>query len=613
VRPDARPALAATAALTERTARAKNAAWVLRAQEQLARPGQGGGRFTRLRSLLGWTRLVDHAVANVLENDGARTPGIDGKSRTDYVTWAERLALREDLIEDFRRETYRPAPVRRVYVPKPNKPDERRPLGIPTIRDRVAQECLRLLLDPVFEGGFHPHSYGFRKYRSTHHALVRLWHLTNGAAKCEWVIEGDIRGFFDHVDHETLLRLVARTVGDAAVLGIIRRMLKAGVLEAGELAPTDLGTPQGGILSPLLANVYLDELDRYVSQKFESLTQNARNWRAHHGQAVPCFIVRYADDFCVAVRGTREQAEALRQDIATFLRDHLKLDLSEEKTKVTHVDEGIDFLGFHLRRESGGRGPRGKPVVLVRPAAKAVTRFKDVVRRTCRLAYRAPEALWLSSLRAIIRGWAEYHRRFSSARRFGRLDHWIWWRVFRTTYRSAKTAKGRGHDSRRSHYRKHYLPYRCDANPAVRRHAGRNYGMWLDGKRTRALIVPMLSHLHISYARAHPQGHPYLADERAKLEAHRQLARLLAEVAPPPEWWDPTYGPEWPHVRIAAIDRANGRCARCHRFLRKGRCVVHHKVPIRSYRRTRTANLLDNLEVLCTSCHTHIHTTRPRA
>lgn len=589
-------------------AAADNARWVLRVQQKLAHISQSGDQLTDLNHVLAWPRLVDLAVAHVLGNAGARTAGIDGMTRADYRTWEQRQALRDGLVRDFRRGGYRPSPVRRAYVPKPNKPGEKRPLGIPTIHDRVAQECLRLVLEPVYEGMFHPHSYGFRPYRSTHHAMARLWNLTNGAARCEWIIEGDIRGFFDHVDHETLLGILVRKVGDQRILGIVRRMLKAGVLEAGELAPTDEGTPQGGVLSPLLANVYLNDLDWYVHEKYEGLKQNARNWRAHHGQAVPCFIVRYADDFCVAVRGTRGDAEALKQDLQHFLAERLKLDLSEEKTKVTHIQEGVDFLGFRFKRECGRTG---KSVVLTRPSPKAVQRFKDVIRKTVRLAASVPDAFWLGSLSAIIRGWAEYHRRSSAARTFSALDHFIWWRVFWTTYRNAKATKGRGHDSRRQHYRKHYLPYRCDANPAIRRHAGRNYGIWLDEKRTRALIVPMLSHRHISYARSHPQGNPYVPEERERLEADRQLARLLAEVSPPPEWWDPTYGPEWPYVRVATIERAKGRCERCGRKLWKGQVAIHHKDPIRKYHRTRTANLLENLEALCRQCHKQAHSTGP--
>jgi group II intron reverse transcriptase/maturase len=590
-----------------RAATAANAAWVLRVQQKLAHRSQSDAPLTKLRHLLAWPRLVDLAIANVLRNGGARTAGVDGKTRADYPTAEERKALRVNLIHDFRANTYRPSPVRRVYVPKPNKPGEKRPLGIPTIRDRVAQECLRLILEPLFEGMFHPHSYGFRPYRSAHHAMVRLWNLTNGAAQCAWIIEGDIRGFFDHVDHETLVGILGRKVGDHRILGIIRRMLKAGVLEAGELAPSDAGTPQGGVLSPLLANVYLNELDRYVHQKYEGLTQGTRNWRARHGQVIPCFIVRYADDFCVAVRGTREQAETLKEDLKTFLQETLKLDLSEEKTTVTLIGEGLDFLGFHFRQE---RGRQGSPVVRTRPARKAVQRFRDVIRQTVRLARSEPEAIWLTRLDALIRGWAEYYRRCGSGRTFRALDHYIWWRVFRTTLRNARAPKGRGHESHRRHYRAHYLPYRCDANPAIRRHRGRNYGIWLDAKRTRALIVPMLSHRHIRYPWAHPQGNPYVPTERAKLEADRQLARLLAEVSPPPAWWDPTYGPEWPDVRSAAIKRANGVCEACGRNLRKGHTQVHHVALLRTFRRTRTANLLENLRVLCTQCHHTTHQSR---
>ena len=603
---DARTARRTTAAVpTGRATATADAAWVLRVQQRLAHLSQRGDRLTDLRHLLGWPRLVDLAAAHVLGNVGARTPGVDGLSRADFPTRDERKALRDGLLRDFRQGSYRPLPVRRVYVPKPNKPTERRPLGIPAIRDRVAQECLRLLLEPVYEGCFHPHSYGFRPYRSTHHAMVRLWDLCNGPARCEWIVEGDIRGFFDHVDHEILQGLLARKVADRRVLAFVHRMLKADVLEAGELAPTDLGTPQGGVLSPLLANVYLNELDRYVAQKYEAVPATTRVARARAGTALPCFIVRYADDFCVAVRGDREQAAALTRDLQSFLKERLRLDLSEEKTKVTHVSAGLDFLGFHFRREVGATG---KSVVLVRPSRKATQRFRGVVRKTVRLARHTTDALWLRSLVAVIRGWGEYYRRANSARTFVALDSFVWWRVLRTTYRKMRATSGRRRGaSIRQHYVRSYKPYRYDVHPAIRRHGGANYGLWLDEQRQTALIVPKLSHLHIDYAGKFPQGNPYVAEERARLEANRQLARLRAELTAPPGWWSPTYGPEWPFVRIAAIRRARGRCDRCGRQLRKGRCEVHHAVSVRRFRRTRTANLLDNLQVLCTSCHRKVH------
>src|SRR2546428_11439816 len=172
-----------------------------------------------------------------------------------------------------------------------------------------------------------------------------------------------------------------------------------------------------------------------------------------------------------------------------------------------------------------------------------------------------------------------------------------------------KATKHRRSYSKTQPYRRFYLPYRCDARVAIRRHEGTNFGIWLDKKRRVALIVPKLGHYHIDYAGKYPQGNPYVADERAKLEANRQLARLRAELTLPPEWWSPAYGPEWPYVRIAAIKRARGRCQHCDRQLRKGRGEVHHAIPIRTHRRTRTANLLENLVVLCTACHRKVHGT----
>jgi len=192
-----------------------------------------------------WSAFAAKSIEHVLRNKGARTPGADGKTRKHYQTAEARLIWQRQILHDLRSGTFRPLPARRVYIPKPHKPQEKRPLGIPPLVDRVVQDMLRRVLEPVFESRFHPHSYGFRPYRSAHHAVQRVRRLIQDGYT--WVVEGDIKGFFDHVDHDILLRLVQKEIGDQRILHLIRLFLKAGVLEDGSFELTDEGTPQGGL------------------------------------------------------------------------------------------------------------------------------------------------------------------------------------------------------------------------------------------------------------------------------------------------------------------------------------------------------------------------------
>jgi RNA-directed DNA polymerase len=221
--------------------------WIKRTQEVLAFRANRGSSFHRLFNLVRTRRLVEIALDNVLTNEGARTAGVDGMTKVDLRLQTARDALIGQLHEELCAKTYRPSPVRRVYIPKPN--GERRPLGIPTLKDRVVQEMLRLILEPIYEGKFHPHSYGFRPYRSTHHAALRIKDLA-GRRGYNYAIEGDIRKCFDRVQHARLLSILRQTIKDERIVRLVKQMLKAGVMEDEAWHQTDEGTPQGGIVTP---------------------------------------------------------------------------------------------------------------------------------------------------------------------------------------------------------------------------------------------------------------------------------------------------------------------------------------------------------------------------
>lgn len=487
-----------------------------RAQVRIANRARESKPFSRLFRTLTWSVTIDQAIESVLQNKGARTPGVDGKTRSHYATWEDRRTLRQTLIQELRSGTYQPLPVRRIWIPKPHKPKEKRPLGIPPLRDRAVQEAVRSMLEPIYEQKFHHHSYGFRPYRSTHHAIQRIRAVIQNGF--DWAIEGDIKGFFDNVDHETLMNILRRDTHDPRLLRLIRSMLKAGIMEGERFVESEIGTPQGGTLSPLLANIYLNELDSYIHQKYEGLGLYPRRKRPY-----ACFTVRYADDFVILVKGTREQAEGLRQEVAEFLRESLRLELSLEKTLLTHVDQGFDFLGFHVRRyHRQGRSP-----VLATPSKKAQTKFLKKVGLLTRCVAATESWFWILQLNEYLAGWAEYYRRFSSKRAFCRLDHLLWWIIARKMRRrywsQVRSSGGFG-----KWLKKRLIPYRHDAMHLHYRHyRSKNFGAWIGPVQDGALIVDQLRFYPIEYAPFHSQVNPYTAEGRKKLERDKKLNGLV--------------------------------------------------------------------------------------
>ncbi len=341
-------------------------------QKTLAKAAQANPehRFTNLYSLMHWDYWIRTAMDPVLARPGSTTAGVDGKAR-DYFKdhYEDTIKL---LVEHLRGKTYEPQPVRRVYIPKSN--GKLRPLGIPALRDRFVQEALRAILDPIFESDFCLHSYGFRKGRCTMDAIAVIMSLFNTSNKHYYVIEGDMRSYFDTVPHRKLLSLVKRRIGDKDIIDLIWKFLKAGVMEGQLFAKTEQGVPQGGIISPLLANIYLHELDTWAEKKWD-LDHYARmkNRAAGRGNYR---MVRYADDFVVVSNGSIAEVKAVKEELKDFLSTSLHLELSEEKTRITHINDGIEFLGFNIQRVN----PEGKWVVHLRPTEKGRQRIKKKIK-----------------------------------------------------------------------------------------------------------------------------------------------------------------------------------------------------------------------------------------
>ena len=317
-----------------------------------------GGRptFKGLLEIMSAETTITTAIHNIKSNRGSETPGVDSKTmRRDYLQRSHSWVIR-DIQSAFKH--FEPQKIRRVYIDKPGK-TEKRPLGIPTIRDRIVQECMRIVLEPIFEAQFFAHSYGFRPMRDAPMALERANCITHNTGYY-WIVEGDISKCFDRIDHAILLkRLYHMGVKDRRVLQIIKAMLKAGVMDECEVNKE--GTPQGGLISPLLANVYLDIMDEWISRQWENKkTQfpygrqdSKRTALRKRTNLTPGYLVRYADDF-VIITDTRAHAEAWKARLQTFLHSKMKLTLSQEKTLITDIRKKyIKFLGYEFKMVRG--------------------------------------------------------------------------------------------------------------------------------------------------------------------------------------------------------------------------------------------------------------------
>lgn len=404
-------------------------AWVLHLQAKLHQWATQAPtkRFDDLFNLVCHPATLAVAWDRVKSNRGSRTAGVDGQTKYVIERGRGATAFLADTRAALRERTFRPNLVRQRGIPKAF--GKMRYLGIPTIRDRVVQMALKLILEPIFEADFQPWSYGFRPGRRAHDAIAEIYHLAQAPSLYAYAVEGDIEACFDRIDHASLFARIRQRIGDKKVLTLLKAFVKAGVLtEAGTTARSGMGTPQGGIISPLLANIALSALDEHFARAWQSFGSPARRaWLHQRGQ--PTYrLVRYADDFVLMVKGTREHAEALKAEIATLLATELKLTLSAAKTLVTHIDDGLDFLSFRIQRK-----PRGdRQVVYTFPSPEA---FQAIKRAVKALTRRTTLGLSLSELlrrlNPLLRGWTGYFRHAASKRAFSYLDHFVWWRVAR--------------------------------------------------------------------------------------------------------------------------------------------------------------------------------------
>ena len=371
------------------------------------------------------------AWGRVSTNRGAKTAGIDKVNATMVETWVGVDAFLARLRDSLKSGEYRPVEVRQVMIPKGKSTGKFRKLGIPTITDRVVQASLKAVLEPIFEADFRPCSYGFRPKRRAHDAIAEIHYLASGSRDYHWVLECDIKACFDEINHTALMNRFRVRIKDKRICGLVKAFLKSGILtELGNREESLTGTPQGGILSPLLANIALSALDDHFDQQWrrdmgipyrrsKRKKDGLGNWR----------IIRYADDFVLVVSGNRHHAACLREEVAAVLAP-LGLRLASEKTRVVHIDEGFDFLGHNIRRQRK-RGT-AKHCVYTKPSKKAIASIKDKVREQ---TYRSTRHMELDDLlRRVNRslaGWANFFRHGVSKAIFTAVASHTWCRLMR--------------------------------------------------------------------------------------------------------------------------------------------------------------------------------------
>jgi RNA-directed DNA polymerase len=481
------------------------------------------------------------AVRRVTENRGKKTAGVD------KVLWSTPESKARGITELGRRG-YQPLPLRRVYIPKSN--GKLRPLGIPTLRDRAMQALHLLALEPVAETQADANSYGFRPYRCTADAMKQCRTVLSQRASAQWILEADIEGCFDHISHPWLLEHIPM---DRAVLG---KWLKAGYVEMYRLHATEEGTPQGGVISPTLANMALDGLERLLQQHFGRRNSNKVN------------LIRYADDFIISGCSQELLETAVRPLVEGFLAER-GLRLSSEKTRTTHVEEGFDFLGQHVRKFKGK--------LIIKPSKKNVKAFLEKVRGIIRGNKAAKTVNLIALLNPVVKGWAEYHKTVNAKETYSRVDSCVWYALW-------QWAKRRHPRKGLKWVKEHYFT----------RQGSRSWvfaeSVVADGKKIVVRLRKAAETKIIVHTKVDGGLNPFLPEWEPKLEERAKLRMIQSSTL---------------RKRLARLWLSqNGTCPVCEQQIAFDQGIdAHHIQP----RHLGDTEKLANLVLLHPTCHMQVH------
>lgn len=561
------------------------------------------------------------AVHNIKSNKGSKTAGVDEIKMDSYLQMPK-----QELIDLIQRKfhKYQPKPARRVYIPKSN--GKQRPLGIPSAIDRVVQECMRIVLEPICEAQFYPHSYGFRPYRAQKHAIRDIVNVINAGCRSPdqpvWAVEGDIKGCFDNINHRLLLQKLWRMgIHDKRVLSIIKAMLKAGYIESGIYYATTIGSPQGSILSPLLSNVYLNDFDWYIGRSYMEPHRQCKHKcndtrRLKWSGITPKYNYRFADDWVIL---TSTQAEALRlkRQLTKYFRYRMKLDLSQEKTYVTDLrTDGIHFLGFVVKAERKRKTPDpatwsetlvGKPFPDMNRLTKKICNLSKEVRRIGLFAQPNTQAAQIQYVNSIIMGLAQYLQPSICSAAYHAIDR----RVNNTALAVWKNLFPK-------RYNQMQVPLQTLCN-LPHRHEGyksKTFAIEIEGKWF-GITCAFITHAKYETRPFNQHMTPYTEEGRRIYVSYRTKHKPLPCDRPSintPEdillsayargkGWKANF--EYFMNREYAYNRDKGKCKCCGRYfsdnLPKHCHHVNNKLPVEKI------NKVSNLAWLCVPCHRMVH------
>lgn len=579
--------------------------------------GQGISFTGLLEAMVSETTIVT-AIHNIKSNKGSKTAGVD-KVKMDRYLQMPKDELITLIQSNFHH--YKPKPARRVYIPKSN--GKQRPLGIPAILDRIIQECVRIIIEPICEARFYPHSYGFRPYRAQKHAIRDIVNVINASCKSPdqpvWAVEGDIKGCFDNISHRVLLGKLWRIgIHDKRVLKIISQMLKAGYIESDLYYTTRAGTPQGGILSPLLSNVYLNDFDWYVGRTYMEPHRKCKHKcndtrRLKWSGITPKYNFRFADDW-VVLTSTEKEAIRMKRELTKYFKYKMKLELSQDKTHITDLREtGIHFLGFVVKAERKRKTPDpktwsehlvGKPFPDMGRLTGKIRNLSKEVRKIALHEQANTQAAQIQYVNSVIMGIAQYiqpsicsHAFHAIDRRVNNTALAVWKKLFPKSYNQMQ------------------VPLKTLCN-LPHRHEGydsKTFAIQIDSQWF-GITYAFITHSNYESKPFDQKMTPYTEDGRKRYVKYRSKHKPLpcdrTSINTPEDislsvYAHGKYNFEYFMNREYAYNRDKGKCKCCGRpFSEEVPKRCHH---INSRLPIERINKVPNLAWFCESCHRMVH------